>query len=239
VIIDFGILDSGAGLGYYVAGPVDLCDADLAITLPVDGQGAYEGILANGFDTTYIYLATCGQFMLWGTDPNRPGTQGPIQWNDDNPSDGELTAPDECYDLTWSYPDSLGAMFYFTGDFDPDPCLDLTVDRHQAGSESVFTLSNLTPGATGAVLYSLQLGSFTFEGYGWNVDFGLQFNSPQDAQAHIVFQDTDTNDDGMITDSIYIPCAAGGLTIHFQGAAKGTDGPCMSDVVSVTFDPCG
>jgi len=237
VIIGYGVLDSGAGAGYYYTTPVDLCDAGLALTLPADGAGAYECILANGYDTTYIYMATCAQFMLWGTDDNRPGTSGIIQWDDDNPIDGFHSAPDECYDLTHSCPDPLGAMFYLTGDVGPGTCLDLAIDGSFAGSPIDITLSNMTPGATGAVLYSFNLNGFTFNGFGWNVDFDLGFNSPMDAQAHMVFQADDVDNDGEIFATVPVPCQAGGVTVYFQGAEQGAD-VCMSNVVEITFVPC-
>jgi len=240
VITYYGLLDSSDGHCCYYSPPVDLCDYGLALTLPHDGVGAYEGILANWYDDTYIYLATCAQFMLWGTDENRAGYQGPIQWDDINPIDGQHTAPDECYDFSGlvSCPDPLGATFYVTGDIPPEPCLNLTIVGTSAGASCSFTLSNLIPGATGVVLYSLQLGVFAYEGYGWYVDFGLHFDNAQDALDHVVFMGNDDDEDGRISRTLPVPCAAGGLTIHFQGAEKDTDEPCMSNIVSVTFDPC-
>jgi hypothetical protein len=45
--------------------------------------------------------------------------QGPIQWDDDNPSDGWHT-PDECYTYAYNCPDPLGAMWcaYVSGSCD-------------------------------------------------------------------------------------------------------------------------
>jgi len=240
VIIGYGVLDSGADAGYYISN-VDLCDEGLALTLPADGAGAYEMILANDYDDTYIYMATCAQFMLWGTDENRAGYQGPIQWDDINPIDGQHTAPDECYDFSGlvSCPDPLGAMFYVTGDVGPGTCLDLSIDGNYAGSPIDIELCNLTPHGTGAVLYSFSLGRFVWSSGDWCVDFGLHFNGPQDASDHMVFQGTDSDGDGCISDTVPVPCAAGGITVHFQGAEKYTcPYPCMSNIVSVTFVPC-
>lgn len=236
VIIGYGVLAHG---GYYYSTPVDLCDSGLALTLPADGAGGLELILANGYDTTYIYLATCGQFMLWGTDENRAGNQGPIQWDDDNPADGVLD-PIECYNYAFgTCPDPLGAMFYVTGDVGPGSCLDLTITGNAAGSPIDIDLCDLTPYATGAVLYSFQLGSFSGSGMGYCFDFGLKFNNASDAKAKLIFQTADADGDGCISATKPTPCAVGGRTVHFQGLEKDTcPDPCMSQVVSVTFLPC-
>jgi hypothetical protein len=118
VIYDFGTLTSG---GYYYTIVEDLVAANLGHQLPNDGSGGYYLIFANNFDpgTGVITLATCAQPMLWGTkgDPNQ-GSQGTVQWDDDNPIDGSHSTA-ECY--TYSYgvcPNPLGACiaFYYHAD---------------------------------------------------------------------------------------------------------------------------
>ncbi|MBL1217763.1 MAG: hypothetical protein D8M59_09735 [Planctomycetes bacterium] len=118
-------------------------------------------------------------------------------------------------------------------------CLNLSIDNNNAGTDSTFTLSGLTPGSTGAVLYSLRTGSFVYEGSGYCVDFGLGFRNAREAQAQLIGQARDTDGDGVVAITIKIPCAAGGKTVYFQGAEKGTcPDNCMSNVIKVTFLPC-
>ena len=149
VILLFGYMNGDPGEYWFTDTEDRLCGLD-QLSLPVDGAGSYTMWLLTyvGDDPNYpddFSLATCAQPMLWGTGtnewpeqdcvnrglgscpyPDGPGDsshQGPIQWDDDNPSDGwhqPGEAPDgECYDFTFGLcPDPLGAMacFYVDGE---------------------------------------------------------------------------------------------------------------------------
>jgi len=102
--------------------------------MPNDGSGAYIGIYLSSLNPVTLYPEAC-QPLLWGTKPNNPSQQGPIQWDDDNPTDGQITAPDECYDYTYNTcPSPLGASMAFwaaapgcqpsNGDVDGNGCVD-------------------------------------------------------------------------------------------------------------------
>jgi hypothetical protein len=102
--------------------------------MPTDGSGAYMAVYLSSLDPPTLYPENAQPF-LWGTKPNNPSQQGPIQWDDDNPTDGQITAPDECYDYTFGVcPDPLGASMAFwaaaagcqpsNGDVDSNGCVD-------------------------------------------------------------------------------------------------------------------
>ncbi len=132
VAYDFGTLGTGA---WYST--ICLSSAGLSHQLPTDGSGAYIGIYLSSLEPLTLYPEPC-QPLLWGTKEGNPSQQGPIQWDDDNPTDGELTAPDECYDYTFPNdpicPRPLGAMMAFwaapptcvpsNGDVNQDGCVD-------------------------------------------------------------------------------------------------------------------
>lgn len=238
IIFDYGVVGYG---GYYFTDSEDtLCGSGLFFQMPTDGAGAYSTILANDFNGSTLFLATCGQPMLWGTKPGNPSQQGPVQWDDDNPSDGTHTAPDECYDYSFgTCPDPMGSMVCFYAEGGALDCLSLEIDNNNAGSPSTFTLSGMPNGGTGAVLYSFRTGVFEFEGLGYCVAFDLFFRNAGEAQSQMVGQGRDTNNDGAVEFTVPVPCAAGGRTIYFQGALKGTcPDVCMSNLLEVTFNPC-
>jgi len=108
VAYNFGTL--GTGVWYST---ICLRGSGLFHQLPSDGSGAYIGIYLSSLQPATLYPEPC-QPMLWGTKPGNPSQQGPIQWDDDNPTDGQHTAPDECYDYTYNVcPSPLGAMMAF------------------------------------------------------------------------------------------------------------------------------
>ena len=148
IVMNFGYVDSGAGVGYYCFVAEDL-DPDVRLQLPFDGAGSYNlwMLTYTGDDPTWpddYSIATCAQPMLWGTGtnewpeqdcvnrglgacpyPDGPGDsshQGPIQW-DDLDGDGWHTAPEECRDYGELFdvcPDPLGAMICFCAECDDD-----------------------------------------------------------------------------------------------------------------------
>lgn len=120
-------------------------------------------------------------------------------------------------------------------------CLNLSLDNNNAGTNSTFTVTGLVPGATTTILYSFSPGTFIYEGNGWCVEFDLYFASLIKARDSMVGGNpkTDTNNDGRVDITTPVPCAAGGKTVYFQAAQKGTcPGVCMSNVLKVTFNPC-
>ncbi|MEN3001667.1 MAG: hypothetical protein ABDI19_07500 [Armatimonadota bacterium] len=130
VAYNFGNLPTGAWYSL-----ICLTDPTLFHQMPSDGQGAYIGIYLSSLNPPTLYPGAC-QPLLWGTKPNNPSQQGPIQWDDDAPTDGTLTAPTECYDYTFPNvcPNPLGAMMAFwvepptctphNGDVDENNCVD-------------------------------------------------------------------------------------------------------------------
>jgi hypothetical protein len=108
VALNFGQL--GTGVWYTT---VCLADPTLHLQLPQDGSGGYIGVYLSSLSPATLYPEAC-QPMLWGTKSGNPSQQGSIQWDDDNPTDGEIAAPDECYDYTYNVcPNPLGATMAF------------------------------------------------------------------------------------------------------------------------------
>jgi hypothetical protein len=141
VVAYYGYYNGSAG-GYYYT-DLDLCGYDW-VPLPPNGYGSYNlWILTyDDADPNVLYLATCGQPMLWGSGLDEYPTQdctdrghGPcpdgessdqdsIQWDDDTNYDGWHDAPDECYDYTFGVcPDPLGSMVCMWVDEDGDECV--------------------------------------------------------------------------------------------------------------------
>jgi hypothetical protein len=147
VRMDFGYMEGDPGHYWYT--DVDLCGLDW-LPLPGDGAGSYSIWLLtyDDDDPNTSYLATCAEPTLWGTgDGESPiadcigrgkgdfcpahgvppdgetSHQGPIQWDDDYPTDGWHDAPVECYDYTYGgCPDPLGAMYCCYADCGEPPC---------------------------------------------------------------------------------------------------------------------
>jgi len=137
MVFYWGILDPPSG---YLWTDVDLRGTDW-LKLPADGKGAFSIWFATyeDADPDTLLPATCAQPMLWGTgdgeDPpdDRPGSQGPIQWDDVTEPEWEHQVPDECYDYTYGIcPDPLCPMFCvyvskspgIDGDLNGDGCVD-------------------------------------------------------------------------------------------------------------------
>jgi hypothetical protein len=132
VAFNFGTIGTG---GYYST--ICLDGTGLFLQMPTDGSGAYIAVYLSSLDPVTLYPEAC-QPLLWGTKSGNPSQQGPIQWDDDNPTDGQITAPDECYDYTFPTfnicPRPLGAAMAFwaaaagcqphNGDVDGNGCVD-------------------------------------------------------------------------------------------------------------------
>ncbi|MBL1216506.1 MAG: hypothetical protein D8M59_03325 [Planctomycetes bacterium] len=120
IIWDFGVVPQCDGLYYWFDSMDFLCGTGLYNQLPMDGSGAYIIMLANDYNGTTLTMATCAQPMLWGCKDDSGSSQGPIQWNDDWPPDGEFRPGYECWDQGgWYCPESLGIMTCFYADFGP------------------------------------------------------------------------------------------------------------------------
>ncbi|MFQ3610781.1 MAG: hypothetical protein SNJ72_04710 [Fimbriimonadales bacterium] len=153
-VIDAVILDYGtpSGTGYFYSavclnaiGGIQLPTLDSSdFTDPFTNEtvaGGWGAIYASAYDPTSgsVTLATTAQPMLWSTDLTNVGTSTALQWDDDNSTDGNHTAPAECYDYTFNLcsparPIKFGGMtaFWVTpqgcvpngGDVDGNGCVD-------------------------------------------------------------------------------------------------------------------
>jgi hypothetical protein len=84
VAYNFGTLSSGCWYSL-----ICLDGTGLFHQMPTDGSGAYIAVYLSSLDPVTLYPEAC-QPLLWGTKPNNPSQQGPIQWDDDNPTDGQI-----------------------------------------------------------------------------------------------------------------------------------------------------
>lgn len=128
---------------------ISLNGTGLAHTMPADGVGGYQAILAVDFDpdTGYLelpmgidestQLGAVAQLMLWGTGDNeanydgRRGSDIDGQFDDDNPTDGVHDLALECYSYQFGVcPDPLCPSVAFWMKDDPTACeCDLNGDR--------------------------------------------------------------------------------------------------------------
>ncbi len=120
---------------------VSLNGTGLAHTMPADGVGGYQVILAVDFDPDSGSLelpmgidpvtqrGAAAQMMLWGTGDNEPiwdgrrGSDNESQFDDDSPTDGIHDLALECYDYRFGVcPDPLCASVAFWMKDDPTAC---------------------------------------------------------------------------------------------------------------------
>ncbi len=217
VIYSFGSV--GAGMYYY--DPVDLTPYGLNIDNPTDGVGANIHALGEYLDDTF-YLGS-GQMMLWGNNigDELSGSQGTIQWDDDNPIDGEHVAPGECHTYTMGVcPDPLGAMYASYGDVERY-CFFMTCTPVIAGNITQFFVSNGPNGNRDYIcVFSFLPGNDSFRNVnGYCADLNLDLiGNPRN---YVVWQVNDEN--GTFATSIRVPTFAPvGQTVYFQVAARGT-----------------
>ncbi len=112
-------------------------------------------------------------------------------------------------------------------------CIDLAVDNLVAGEKATFTVSNADAGATVAVLWSADLGSYAYEAGGWCLDFGL--NIPHNKPLARLVSWGVANGNGVYANDRLIPLGGHGMTLNFQAGVKDTcPDVCMSNVVSET-----
>lgn len=116
VIYDFGSLPPSP---FYQLADIDLSGSGLYHTMPAEGTGAIEVLI---FDSVIPELmlarAAFPVYSSTGDDDEpptqRPGTQGPFEFDDDNPTDGVFDVIDECYDLSSpSPPYEIGPAIIF------------------------------------------------------------------------------------------------------------------------------
>lgn len=248
IIYDFG--DLAPGNGYYYTN-LTPCDSGLALTLPSDGQGAYDLNMWNFFDGNNFEYADCGQPMLWAPlDAATQGSSTAVQWDDDtdidangnctadlngnclNIPDGNLQAPFECYDYAFGLcVDPLGAMHVFFGETGPQDCVVLEVDQLIGGARSTWTLSNGVPGNKGAIVYGFNPGTTNVNGlFGYCASFGID---KVNTNKLVCQKNMDGN--GEISCSKPIPVNLVGTRILFQGAMNGTcPDPCDSNLLDLT-----
>ena len=127
--LDFGFLDGDTGFPYFID-PVDL--EGVGLSIPIG-----ETYFLQLTDGTNLATGSGTQFLLWGTGPNRPGEQGPFQYDDRN-FDEEF-APHECndYGIFGLCPDPLGAAFAAYGTAMGDGQIDLHVSGDCPGTVTV------------------------------------------------------------------------------------------------------
>ncbi|MCC7294036.1 MAG: hypothetical protein IT449_18395 [Phycisphaerales bacterium] len=112
LVLDFGSLPCNAG-SYFTA-DVNVCGLGLNLPLPADGEGAFTLIMAKQVEPR-IELATCGQFMIWGTPEGARGYTGP-SGRSDRDLDLEFE-PGECSSSnSGKCPDPFGWMAAFFGE---------------------------------------------------------------------------------------------------------------------------
>lgn len=123
VVVDMGVLPVATGI--YNTFDIDLCAilGGAGIPAPADGAGAVDLLLANEFNAaeSSVTLATCAQPMLWGTAPDRPGSQTDFPYWIDVDRSFEFEAPGECFTFEGfaQCPSNLGnmiALFVDAGD---------------------------------------------------------------------------------------------------------------------------
>lgn len=128
--------------------------------------------------------------------------------------------------------EGFAAFMVLAGHINQD-CLDLTVDNLVSGESAIFTVSNVEPGGTVAILWSGETGQFTFESGGWCLDFGLQIPNGK-AQSRVVMQGV-ANGNGVFANSKKVPAIANGMALHFQAGVRDTcPDTCMSNIVDQT-----
>jgi len=226
VVYSFGVVSAG---GYYYYTPIDLTPYGLNMSNPTDGKGANIHLLGALVGSTF-FLASNSQVMLWGNNAGAPlaGEQGPVQWDDDNLTDGSHGAPTECYTYSFGVcPDPLGASYASYGNVTTD-CFSMTVSNIVAGQPATFTV---TGGPSGnrqySCAYSFRTGSETFTGQS-GYCANLTIDLPANPTTQLAWQVNDA--DGSFVKTIPIPSNAPvGRTIYFQAAARSTcPNPCSS-----------
>lgn len=226
-VFDFGDLPTNSG-DYFFA-DVDLCLQRLSLPFPDDGSGMYDIILAQDYDsnTGMFTLATCAQPMLWGTHgvPGRrdqgPGSQTPMQWDDDAPTDGAHTGPDECHNyMLGMCPEPLGAMLaVYAPSAGCGDCLTLDVPTLVGGSPATFSgSSDSQPNQVVTVRYAFKeqdgvrrrIGDFCVES---------QLSPPEGLGTLFT---TTTDESGNYSAIVDIPVSASWHTFNFQAFVAGS-----------------
>lgn len=128
VAFNFGNLPTGV---YFAR--LCITDPTLHLQLPQDGSGGYIGLYLSSLSPPTLYPGAC-QPLLWGTKAGNPSQQGPIQWDDDSPTDGQLDPATECFAYNFNVcPRPQGAMMAFwaappsctpSPDLDGNGCVD-------------------------------------------------------------------------------------------------------------------
>jgi len=228
VLYSFGSIPAG---GYYYYNPIDLTPYGLNMDNPRDGKGANIHLLGLYDGDEFILADSSTQLMLWGNNvgDTLAGSQGVIQWDDDEPLDGVHSAPNECHTYSLGVcPDPLGAMYATYGDVTPTCCV-VAVTPIVAGREATFSVAGGPSGYRQYFcLYSFSRGTETYEDY-HGICAELMINLPAKPEAHLVWQVSDS--DGTFTKTVTIPNEAPvGRSVYFQVVGRGTcPEPCASN----------
>ena len=147
VVLDYGTLNAG---GYYSPVCLDpIGGIPLPATVADDGDpgqsvlGGYIVIYAQDIQGNQVTLASGAQPLLWHPELTNPrfGNSTSIQFDDDNPTDGQHDPATECFDYTFDLssfgcpsPSKLGGAIAFwaatpgcqpsNGDVDGNGCVD-------------------------------------------------------------------------------------------------------------------
>ncbi|GIV07630.1 MAG: hypothetical protein KatS3mg017_0832 [Fimbriimonadales bacterium] len=141
VILDYGVMNAGGWLSAVCLNAIG--GIQLPSQVADDGDpgtdllGGWAVIYAQAIDTNSgaITLASGAQPFLWhnALSTNNAGDSTGTQFDDDNPTDGDHTSPDECYDYTYDLsssgcpnPSILGGLmaFWVTSSCTASPDLD-------------------------------------------------------------------------------------------------------------------
>lgn len=115
--------------------------------------------------------------------------------------------------------------------FNVERCLLLDIENLVSGGSAMFTVSGGSPGGRAVTVYGLKAGdTFVKNVSGYCATFGIQ-GVTQNKVVGGLNQSFDGN--GTISFSVPIPNNAGGLTVLFQSAARGTcPDECVSNMVT-------
>lgn len=258
IVVDFGELSTNTN---YIT-VIDLDQIGLAMSLPNTRRGAHILILGKDIDEfNGIELASCGQFFLWGTgdgevpEDDRPGSQGPLQWDDDVVIDFAHDPATECDDEygQWGLcPDPLGATVTFwsrdaiaietvepvDGPVEPCGLSGFVVPELRGGENATLRVdAPALAGETVGIFWSFQTGRYeaSFPGQDWCLSLSLDLGPDPRLNALCEVQ---LDDDGHGACTISIPDWALGATVHFQAALRGTcPETCTSPLRTRTVQP--
>ncbi len=114
----------------------------------------------------------------------------------------------------------------------PPPALSLAVDALEVGEQGCVTVGGADPGQSVAVLWSLHRGPTSISVPGWVLELGIDLGA--NPAGHVAMMGV-ADSAGVFADSLPVPPAAAGRTLHFQAAQGGSEPyPVHSAVITRT-----